>query len=88
MHRPDLGKYTVHKPMLDNLVNVNPFLHKKSNKLNIPQKPDFIPTYEPNRKPFPPLAAQRLTTKAIPTDEQECTALPAKTSNAKRKISI
>lgn len=50
-HQRHLGldKNTMRKSMLDYPVDVKPLLHKESNKPNILQKLDFIPTHEPNQ---------------------------------------
>lgn len=68
----------MHKAILNHLVEVKLFLHKKSNKLNILQKLDFISIYEPDQKLSSPPAVERPTTKAISVKKQECTMLLAK----------
>lgn len=64
--------------MLDHPIDVKPFLHRKSKKLNISQELDFIPADKPHQKLFLPPAAKGLTTKATPADKQKRTALPTK----------
>lgn len=64
--------------MLDNPVDVKCFLHKMSNKPNIPQKPDFIFACEPDQKLYPFPDVKGLTIKATSADEQKRIALPTK----------
>lgn len=76
-HYPGFGKDTICKPILDYLIDVKLLLHKELNKPNIPQELECILVHKPDQESFF-LLAEKLKTKAIPTDGQECTALPVK----------